>query len=572
MSITYKPRLDAHGEYTMEVDKYGQDIIHNPLLNKGTSFSLREQEDFGLAGLLPPHISTLGEQLTRTMESYNACSSSISKYIYLRSLQDRNETLFYAMLRQNIREMMPIIYTPTVGEAVEKHGHIYRNARGLFVTPDNVFNMEEMAKHLPSEDVEIIVVTDSQAILGIGDQGVGGMAIPIGKLSLYTVAAGIHPSACLPITLDVGTDNRALLADPLYLGRRHWRLTGNEYAGFIDNFVEQVKKHFPNAVLQWEDFAKQNAFTNMDKYRDALPSFNDDVQGTGAVVLGGILGAMKIKRKKLQDHHYLIYGAGAAGGGIARQIRDGLKNAGLSHEDACDHVFMVDSAGLVTADREGLEEYKKEFAKPERITGSWIRDNVHELTMAETICHGRINVLIGVSGQTGAFNEGIVNLMMANDPEPLIFTLSNPTSKSETDPRKVLQQTNGRAIVASGSPFGSVSVNGRDMEVGQGNNAFIFPGLGLGTLVAKARKITDGMMTAAAHALASCVTEERLAARIVYPPVQDIFEVSHKVAVAVYKRAVEDGVAKTAHGVDPEKVIRDMMWLPTYAKYVRPAK
>lgn len=572
MSTTFKPRLGPHGEYTMEVDKYGQDIIHNPLLNKGTCFTLREQEDFGLTGLLPPHISTLGEQLTRTMESYHACSSNISKYIYLRSLQDRNETLFYAMLRQNIREMMPIVYTPTVGEAVEKHGHIYRNARGLFITPDNVFNMEEMAKHLPSKEVEVIVVTDSQAILGIGDQGVGGMAIPIGKLSLYTVAAGIHPSACLPICLDVGTDNRALLADPLYLGRRHWRLTGSEYAVFIENFVEQVKKHFPNAVLQWEDFAKQNAFTNMDKYRDTLPSFNDDVQGTGAVVLGGILGAMKIKRKTLQDHRYLIYGAGAAGGGIARQIRDGLKNASLSHEEACDHVFMVDSAGLVTAGREGLEEYKKEFAKPERITGAWKRENVYELSMAETIRNGKINVLIGVSGQTGTFNEQIVNLMMANDPEPLIFTLSNPTSKSETDPRKVLQQTNGRAIVASGSPFGSVMVNGREMEVGQGNNAFIFPGLGLGTLVAKARKITDGMLTAAAHALAACVTEERLAARIVYPPVQDIFEVSHKVAVAVYKRAVEDGVAQVAHGSDPEKVIRDLMWLPAYATYVRPAK
>ena len=567
MAVSFKPRLSPTGEFFLEVEKHGQDLIHNPLLNKGTAFTLAEREELGLTGLLPPHVATLGEQLVRVRENYDAKQNNIEKYIHLRSLQDRNEILFYALLSENITDMLPIIYTPTVGDAVEKHGHIYRNARGLFITPDNVLKMDEMAANLPTKNIDIIVVTDSQGILGIGDQGVGGMAIPIGKLSLYTVAAGIHPSACLPICLDVGTDNKALLADPLYLGRKHWRLTGKEYSEFIETFVQGIKRNFPNAILQWEDFSKQNAFSNMDGYRNIHPSFNDDVQGTAAVVLGGILGAMKIKKEKLRDQRFAIFGAGAAGIGIARQLRDGLMADGLNRQQALERIFVIDSQGLLTSGREGVEEYKKEFATQEDMVANWVRDNLYSFSLADSIRSAKITVLIGVSAQAGSFNDHIIDLMMSNCKEPVIFTLSNPTSRSEADPRKVLEYTGGAAIVASGSPFAPVEVNGRKYHIGQGNNAFIFPGLGLGALAAKAKVITESMFTVAAHQLAACVTPDRLANRTVYPPIDSLLEVSYKVALTVYKKAVEEGVGTPISG-DPENAIRRMMWIPDYPKLV----
>ncbi|MBI5179594.1 MAG: NAD-dependent malic enzyme [Nitrospinae bacterium] len=567
-NTAYRPHPDANGDLVVEINKSGQDIIHNPLLNKGTAFTQQERDELGLEGLLPPHVATLAEQLIRVKENYDSKPNPIEKYIQLRSLQDRNEILFYSLLRQNIKEMIPVIYTPTVGDAVEKHGHIYRNARGLFITLDNIYKMDEMCANLPTRDIDIIVVTDSQGILGIGDQGVGGMAIPIGKLSLYTVAAGIHPAACLPITLDVGTDNQKLLADPLYLGRKHRRLTGKPYADLIDLFVKGVKRNFPNAILQWEDFSKQNAFSNMDNYRDALPSFNDDVQGTAAVVLGGIIGAMKIKKQKLRDQRYAIYGAGAAGIGIARQLRDGLMADGLNRKEAQERIFVVDSQGLLLDDREGVEDYKKEFAQPESATGHWIRDHLHALSLEDTVKNGKVTVLIGVSAQPGSFTNALIDQMIQNTPEPVIFTLSNPTSKCEADPRKVLEYTGGAAIVAAGSPFAPVTVGGREFHIGQGNNAFVFPGLGLGALSARAKKVTNGMFTASAHALAKLVSDERLANRTVYPPIEDLFEVSFQVALAVYKQALTEGVGTPLTG-DPEDGIRDRMWIPDYPKITR---
>lgn len=565
----FRPVLGPDGEYVLEVDKRGPDIIFNPLLNKGTAFSPAEQREFGLTGMVPPHISTLAEQIVRTWENFDGKANNIEKYIYLRSLQDRNETLFYALVRQHVAEMLPIVYTPTVGEAVQKYGHIYRNSRGLFITPDNVDRMDEMAGVMDGREVEVIVVTDSQAILGIGDQGVGGMAIPIGKLSLYTVAAGIYPGACLPVCLDVGTDNTALLADPLYLGRRHWRIKGADYTSFIRRFVEGVRRNFPNAILQWEDFSKQNAFENLETYRASLPSFNDDIQGTGAAVLAGILGAMKIKGEKLAGQRFLIFGAGAAGIGVARQMRDGLAAEGLSPAEARKKIFVVDSGGLVTADREGLEEYKREFAVPVDETRTWIRENAYELGMADTVKNGRVTVLIGVSGQPGTFTGQLVDQLMANTPRPVIFTLSNPTSKSEADPREVLLRTGGAAIVAAGSPFPPAVINGEERRIGQGNNAFIFPGVGLGVLASKARVITNGMFTAAARAMADAVSADRLEAGIVYPPVEDLFNVGYKVAEAVFRQAVADGVTRVPDDADPEEVIRDLMWMPVYARYVR---
>ncbi|MEE8484385.1 MAG: NAD-dependent malic enzyme [Nitrospinota bacterium] len=567
--MSYKPVLGKNGEYVLEVHKSGQEIIHNPLLNKGTSFTKKEREELDLIGLLPPHVATLDEQLKRAKEQYDNKDDPIERYIYLRGLQDRNEILFYALIRKHIPEMMPIIYTPTVGEAVEKHGHIFRNARGLFISPDNVDRIDEMCHNLPSSDISIIVATDSQGILGLGDQGVGGMAIPIGKLSLYSVAAGIHPSECLPIALDVGTNNDELLNDPFYLGNKHKRLTGKKYSDFIKTFVEGVKRNFPKAILQWEDFSKQNAFTNMDVYREALSSFNDDIQGTGAVTLGGLLGAMKIKKEKLTDQKFAVYGAGAGGIGIARQIKGALVHEGLSVQEAADRVFVLDSHGLITDEREDLDEYKKGFEKSGAIVGNWLRENLHELSLKDVIQGAQATVLIGASTRTNAFDKEIVGMMMKNTPEPVIFPLSNPTSKSEADPREVLEQTGGAAIVASGSPFPPAKVGGREYVIGQGNNAFIFPGVGLGAIAAKAKVITDGLFAVAAKAMAEAVPEKNLKDRCVFPPIEDIFEVSRRVAVAVYNQAIAEGVGVSANSGDSEEVIRKAMWTPAYPKMVK---
>jgi malic enzyme len=566
----YRPEKNEHGEQVLKVDKTGQDVIHNPLLNKGTAFTEEDRRDFGLEGLMPPHISTMEEQLIRVKENFDRKQDNIEKYIFLRALQERNETLFYALVGRNITEMLPIIYTPTVGEAVEKYGHIYRIGRGLYITPGNVASMNKMAVNLPipPEDVEIIVVTDSEGILGIGDQGVGGMGIPIGKLSLYTVGGGIHPATCLPICLDVGTNNQKLLADPLYLGLRRERIRGEEYDDFIEKFVEGVKRNFPNAILQWEDFSKQNAFKNLDVYKDAHPSFNDDIQGTGAIVLAGIVGAMKIKKEKLADQFFAVYGAGAAGIGISRQLKNALMLEGFSEQDASDRVYVVDSKGLITEERGDAEGYKKEFAKPHAITEKWVIDNLYQHTLHDVVRNAHITVLIGVSAQKGAFNKDILDAMLENSPKPVIFPLSNPTSRAEADPRWLLEQTSGSAIVASGSPFDPVTIKGRLYHIGQGNNALVFPGIGLGALVAGARVIKPSFFSVAAHAVAGCVPQERLADGIVFPDFEDLFEISFNVALAVYHQAVKEGVGSPVEG-DPEQAIRDKMWTHTYARYVK---
>jgi malate dehydrogenase (oxaloacetate-decarboxylating) len=448
------------------------------------------------------------------------------------------------------------------------HGHIYRNARGIFVTPQNVDRMDAMVESLPSCDIEIIVVTDSEAILGIGDQGLGGMSIPIGKLSLYTVGAGIHPSVCLPICLDVGTNNQELLDDPLYLGTKEKRLTGKEYDDFILDFVEGVKRNFPSAVLQWEDFSKQNAYNNMDSYKKELPSFNDDIQGTGAVVLGGIIGAMKIKDEKLSDQRFAIFGAGAAGIGIARQIRAGLLEEGLSKQEAADRIFTIDSRGLITEGRSNLEEYKKDFARPKSAIENWEMKNDDSIALDEVIKNAGITVLTGTSAQTGAFDDAVINLMMDNTPMPVIFPLSNPTSKAEADPRNILEKTSGKAIVASGSPFPPIMIGARERRIGQGNNAFIFPGLGLGAIISRAKEVTDGMFTASAHALAETISDVALENKCVYPPIEELFDVSFHVAKAVYLKAVEEGVGAPLGTDDIDKAIKDKMWIPVYPKYI----
>ncbi|MEE8105555.1 MAG: NAD-dependent malic enzyme [Planctomycetota bacterium] len=563
----YRPRTDPDtGELYLPVVERGQRLLHTPLLNKGTGFSDEERDAFGLRGLVPPRISTAREQLQRAYDSFTAFEHNLERYIYLSSLQDRNETLFFRLVLEHLEEMTPIIYTPVVAEACANWSGIFRRARGIYLTPSDRGRFDQVLRNSPV-DPSVIVVTDNERILGIGDQGAGGMGIPIGKLSLYTLGAGIHPSRCLPISLDVGTDNGDLLRNPLYIGWRHPRLRGDEYWEFVDEFVESVKRCFPDVLLQWEDFAKTTSFRHLEAHRDNIASFNDDIQGTAAVSVAGLLGAMRQLKSRLIDQTIVMLGAGSAGVGIASLIVDAMVDEGASPEEAKRRIFTLDRKGLVVQGRPGLDENKKKFAvEPERIA-SWgaVGD---EIPLLEVVKRAKATVLFGVSGQAGAFDESIIRAMAANAARPIVLPLSNPTSHAEAKPVDIIRWTDGRAIVATGSPFDDVVYNGKRYRIGQGNNVFIFPGVGLAAIVARAKRITDGMFLAAARALASCVTEDLLWLGCVYPKIEDVRACSRVVAKAVMEAAVKDGVADPI--VDMDAAIEAAMWEPRYLPY-RPA-
>lgn len=548
----------------MKISVRGRELMHYSLLNKGTAFTHEDRENFDLDGILPPHISTLEEQLERTWESLQAKPDAIEKYIYLRSLQDRNETLYYALLLRHVRELMPIIYTPTVGDAVKKYGHIYRIGRGLFITPENVHHMDSLVRALPSKDIDIMVVTDNEGILGIGDQGVGGMGIPIGKLAIYTLAAGIHPGATLPISLDVGTNNEELLNDPLYLGKREKRLRGEEYEKFIDAFVEGIKRNFPHAILQWEDFSKQNAYTINERYKKIHPSFNDDIEGTGAVALAGVMRAVTIKDSKLAEQSFLIQGAGAAGIGIARAIETGLMREGLTREEAHKRIVVTDSRGIVHTERSGLDTYKGSFAR--KISD--FEGLSESSTLTDIVKAARVTVFIGVSAQKDSITPEIVEAMSSLTDRPVIFPLSNPNSLAEADPRELLKATKGKAIVAAGSPFDDIELEGKLYTIPQGNNAFIFPGVGLGAIVARTREVTSSMLAAAAFALAEYVSEIDTENSMIYPPIEKIPEASKYVAQAVFTTALSEGHSPLDANADFEKLMNEYVWEPKYPMYI----
>lgn len=561
--IQFERHIDEAGDAYLTTDLPGLLLTRLPLLNKSTAFSLEEREAFGLEGLYPPHVSTLEEQVARTYASFRHFSSNIDKHIYLRVLQDRNEVLYYALLEQHLEEMLPIIYTPTVAEAVQQFSHIFRYPRGLVVSTLNIDRVDEVFANAPLWDVKLAVVTDSEGILGIGDQGFGGIAITIGKLSIYTAAAGIHPAHTLPIGLDVGTNRADLLDDPMYLGVRHERLNGQAYEDFLERFVTEFRKAFPGALLQWEDFSKQKAFSVLDRYQDLLPSFNDDIQGTGAVVLAGLLAAARKTKRPLGDETFAVHGAGAGGVGVAAQIRDHLVRLGASLADATARVLVIDSRGLLIEGRAGLEPYKAQVAQlPGRVSGWSIAGEVP--TLLETVREGRVTVLIGLSGQRGAFDETVVRTVASNTPSPIVFPLSNPTANCEAEPEDLYRWTNGAAIVATGSPFADVAWNGVNYPIGQGNNAFIFPGLGLGIMVAQARRVTPGMLSAAAEALAEYTDPNRIALGVVYPSVGTMRRLSRHVAEAVAMQAVQDGVAGRTFGDDIADAVGAAMWEPRY--------
>ena len=554
---------------TRDITLSGRDLLDNPLLNKGSAFSEGERRELGLLGLLPPHVSTPDEQLARTYENYQRKTSDLERYIFLAALQDRNETLFYMLLERHITEMMPIVYTPTVGEGCRVYSHIYRRPRGLYISYGHRDDIDGILGNAPSATPEVIVVTDGERILGLGDLGVGGMGIPVGKLALYTLCAGIHPATTLPIVLDVGTNNTSLLEDPLYLGWRQPRISGDAYDAFIDAFVQAVMRRFPRVLLQWEDFSKNNAARLLGRYRDRVCTFNDDIQGTGAVTLSGLLAATKAVGTRLADQRVVILGAGSSAIGISDQLVSALVSKGVAETAARSAVWLVDSEGLVHTGRRNLGTSKQRYAQSWERVAEWLRPGADRIDLQDVVRHARPTILIGTSAQPGAFTEPIVREMASAVDRPIIFPLSNPTSRSEATPADLLAWTDGRAVVATGSPFPDVVRGDRTTRIGQCNNAFIFPGVGLGVIASGARRVTDGMFVAAARALShwSPALDNPLDA--LYPRLEAARDVSRDVAVAVALEAQAGGVADRMPRQELEARIDARMWTPAYAQYRR---
>ncbi len=571
----YGFKFDEYGN-TREILVYssGATINNISFVNKGTAFSRAERKRLGLEAALPPAVRSLEHQIENSQIKVNSKKEPIEKFIYLRSLFDRNVTLAHALIKSDIENLMGIIYTPTVGLAVQQYSSMFRQANGLHFFPGNIDQAEDILRRYLHRDIRVAVVTDNQGILGIGDQGAGGIAICLGKLMLYTQGAGVAPWHCLPISLDVGTNNEALLEDNDYLGWRHRRLVGDEYLEFIGRFAHAFRNVFPNALCQWEDFSKQNAFAIRDSYLHDMISFNDDIQGTGAVTLAGILTAMRIKLEKLEEQIFLVHGAGAGGVGVAEQIGVALEEAGLSEEEAKDRIFTLDSRGVVTSDR-NIEEYKMKFAK-DKEKFPWLKDPAN-LGLLEAVREAGVTVLIGTSGQGGCFTQEVVEAVAANTSRPVIMPLSNPTSMTEALPEDIYRWTDGRALVATGSPFEPVTHNGVTHRIGQCNNVFVFPGVGLGVLGSGAREVLPQFFTAAAHAVSSCVSKAEMESGCLVPAVHTLKEVSAKVALAVAMSAVSNGVSRPCvfstfqHEGDEARMaelLRKMRWDPDYLPMV----
>jgi len=537
----------------------GVQLLHDPRFNKGTGFTPEERDKLGLRGLLPPRLVPIEEQHERVYENYTYKDTDLVRYIYLIGLLDRNETLFYYLLERHLDEMMPIVYTPTVGLACQKYSRIFRRPRGICISLEDIGRVDELLSNWPYQDIRIIVVTDGERILGLGDLGLNGMGIPVGKLSLYVAAAGIEPDLTLPICLDVGTNNEDLLADPLYLGLDHHRERGPAYDQLVDEFVNAVQKRWPRCIIQFEDFGNANAFRFLEKYKDTGPVFNDDIQGTGAVAFAGLLGALRITGQSLADQRIVFLGAGEAGIGIANAIMTGLLEEGLADEEARKRFWFVDSKGLVTFNRPGkLTSHKERFASHSQP----IPD------LPGVVREVKPTVLLGVSGQPGLFTEEVLKTMASHTERPVVFALSNPTSRAECTAEQAYAWTAGRTIFASGSPFDPVEHDGRLYNPGQGNNAYIFPGVGLGAIVSGTRRITDNMFHQAAITLAQAVSESLLEEGAVYPHLADIQEVSVEIAIAVAQEAYRRNLAEAPEPDDLEKTVRDFIWKPEYVSLV----
>jgi malic enzyme len=552
----------------------GQALLGNRLLTKDLAFTPEEREVFGLRGLLPARVMDLRGQVALALEHLRAKPGDLEKYIGLMALQDRNATVYYRLLVENLEELLPIVYTPTVGRACEQFSHIVRRARGLWITPEDKPHIPELLRNAPNADVRLIVVTDNERILGLGDQGAGGMAIPVGKLALYTAACGLHPSLTLPVSLDVGTDNAALRADPLYLGYRAPRLRGAEYDALVEAFVEGVRQAWPQCVIQWEDLKQHNALHVLERYRRRVTSFNDDIQGTAAVVVAGVLAGLRHLGQPARELRVVLAGAGAAGLGIARLLQLALREEGVDEATLRRALVLLDSRGLLHAARADLDESKRELALPADVAASYglSLDAAAPANLLEVVRAVRPTVLVGTTGVGGSFSEPVIRAMAAATPRPIVLPLSNPTANTEALPADVLAWSEGRALVATGSPFAPVELGGRRNVIAQANNVFVFPGVGLGAIVSEARRLDDAHFLVAARTLSAQVDRARFDSGALYPPVQELRRVSRAVAIAVAREVQAGGLSGAAPGGDAASAVDAATWWPEYVPYLPAAQ
>jgi len=548
---------------------HGVDLLFNSRLNKGTAFTEQERDVFGLHGLLPPHIGTLEDQRERRKRVLDSRDTSFGKYSNMRDLQDNNETLFYSMIERYTEELLPVVYTPAVGEGCQRFSEIWRRPRGLFISYPNRDRIDQILSDKRYDDVRCIVVSDGERILGLGDQGAGGMGIPIGKMALYTALGGIPPEHCLPVLLDAGTDNEQLLHDPIYIGWQHHRIRGQEYDDFVEAFVTAVEKRWPHILLQWEDFAGANAARLLDRYRDRLCNFNDDIQGTAAVTTATLLAAVHATGVPLSQQTIAMFGAGAAGIGIIDLLIAAMKEEGLSETQARSRIYAFNRYGLLVEGARGIKDSQQQLLRRRADVADWNLEGSEDVSLLDVMRNAKVTVLVGVSAQAGAFTEEIVRAMARHTQRPIIFPLSNPTSKAEADPADLLRWTEGRALIGTGSPFPSVEVNGIKTRVSQVNNSFIFPGLALGILVSQARRVTDGMIMSAAKALASLSPSRTDASAPLLPAIGESRKVAIYVSEAVARQAIADGVAGIESDTGLKDRIRTYIWSPVYVPYER---
>lgn len=554
---------------TIYLDKSPREILNDPLINKGTAFTLKERESLGLIGMLPYHISTMEEQVKRRYENFISRRTSMGRYKMLTALQDRNEILFYRLVLEHVEEMLAYVYTPTVGEASLGFSLNYDQPRGIYIPYEQKDRLDDIIANLDKDEVEVIVVTDGSRILGLGDMGTGGMVIPVGKLILYTLFGGIDPRKVLPVLLDVGTNNEDLLNDPLYLGWSHPRIEGEEFFSFVNSFVKAVKNRYPNALLQWEDFSKEHAKKLLDTYQDKICSFNDDIQGTAATVLAGLYAAVKMLGSQLKEQKIVMLGGGSAGLGIVNLLVEGMVQEGCSLEEARKKIYIVDRPGLV---HKGIEDFNlghEEFAHELSEINKWNVKDKNHITLFETIDNAKPTILLGACAQPGIFTEEIIKQMYKHTKRPIIFPLSNPTSKAEAEPKNIIEWTEGNALVATGSPFPPFVYNKQEYHISQGNNVYIFPGVGLGAISVKAKQITSEMFLKAADVLSSYACKMKTKDSHLFPPFKELRNVSKEIAIAIGELAIQQGVASVSKDANVRSLVEENMWYPSYPTYLR---